>query len=409
MNKITKSGIAAAVAFGAAAALLVAPAAQADPRDPSSGSYTLNRALNGTGSDTTQDVVNGLAAVVVDANDDLLIGSWDATIPAGQGSFIVTHTGGTSIPRPNGSTEGYNALKAAINNQSLTNPRGTSSANLDDTDLQFARSSSGPRVPSSSGVLSYVPLAVDAVTYAVHEDNTTLPRDLTLADLQAIYHASNGASVTLSNSQTYTVGLPGTGADIVPFRPQAGSGTRSFWDSTIGGTIGSAVSDSYTSGGVTVSVQEHDGKVLEDVPNAIVPFSIAQYLAQTKVAANPSYYSGTYAGVTVTERRHGAELAEINGVAPISSGVLNTAFPVKRPVFNIIEHAAISTNSDLAFAFVDDPATTTVVEGAVYSATRPGTSTLVIEDFGFGSLGTSGVTINGTLYKAGDAENHRSN
>jgi hypothetical protein len=88
---------------------------------------------------------------------------------------------------------------------------------------------------------------------------------------------------------------------------------------------------------------------------------------------------------------------------------LNTAFPVKRPVFNIIEHAAISTNSDLAFAFVDDPATTTVVEGAVYSATRPGTSTLVIEDFGFGSLGTSGVTINGTLYKAGDAENHRSN
>ena len=102
MNKITKSGIAAAVAFGAAAALLVAPAAQADPLNPSTGTYTLNRALNGTGSDTTQDVVNGLAAVVVDANDDLLIGSWDATIPAGQGSFIVTHTGGTSIPRPNG-------------------------------------------------------------------------------------------------------------------------------------------------------------------------------------------------------------------------------------------------------------------------------------------------------------------
>lgn len=400
----------ALVAGAATAALLLGGAlgASAEPINPATGQVDLSRSIDGTGSDTTQDVLNGLAAVTLDADEELFLGSWNAT---GTPTSFQTRTGGPTIPRPNGSSQGVAALRAAVNGTTLTNPNGTSSAPLSRADLQFARSSSGV-APSTSGALSYVPMAVDAVSFAVHEDNTSVPRNLTLADLTAIYRAANGASVTLS-SGTFTVGREGTGAQIVPFIPQAGSGTRSFWISTVVGSeanLGTAVTDAFTENGTGQSriVQEHDGAVLADVPNSIAPFSIAQYVAQTRVAGSPTYYSSAY-GVQVTNRRNGAELGTVNGVQPLVSGRLNTAFPIARAVFNVVENAAVATNADLRHAFYNDLATP-AVEGAIYSAVRPGTtSTLVIEDFGFGSLGSAGVTIGDNLYRAGDTVNYRAN
>lgn len=399
-------------AGAATAALLLGGAlgASADPINPATGQVDLNRTIDGTGSDTTQDVLNGLAAVTLDADEELFMGSWDATIPAGDDNFIQTRVGGPQIPRPNGSSQGVAALRAAINGTTLTNPRGTSSGPLSRADLQYARSSNGvPR--NTSGVLSYVPFAVDAVTYAVDEESTTLPRNLTLADLTKIYEADENTTVSLSIGNR-TVGKEGSGAQIVPFIPQAGSGTRSFWISTIVGPesdLGTAVADSFTDNvtGLSRIVQEHDGSVLKDVPNSIAPFSIAQYVAQTTRAASPTHYSAAY-GVTVNDRRNGAELAQINGVQPLVGGRLNTAFPVARAVFNVVEHDAVATNADLRHAFWNDPATP-AVEGAIYSAVRPGTTTLVIEDFGFGSLGATGKDIGTEHYNAGDIENFRAN
>lgn len=397
------------LAGAATAALLLGGAlgASAEPINPATGQVDLNRTIDGTGSDTTQDVLNGLAAVTLDADQELFLGSWNAT---GTPTSFQTRTGGPTIPRPNGSSQGVTALRAAINGTTLTNPNGTSSGPLSRADLQFARSSSGV-TPSTSGVLSYVPMAVDAVSYAVDEDNTTLPRNLTLDDLTKIYEADQNTTVSLSIGNR-TVGREGSGAQIVPFIPQDGSGTRSFWISKIVGPVtdlGTAVTDSYTDNGTgqTRIVQEHDGAVLNDVPNAITPFSIAQYVAQTRVAALPTHYSAAY-GVVVNDRRNGAELATVNGVQPLVNGRLNTAFPVARAVFNVVENAALATNADLRHAFFNDLGTS-AVEGAVYTATRPGATTLVIEDFGFGSLGTAGVTIDGNLYRAGDTVNYRTN
>jgi hypothetical protein len=384
-----------------------APAAHADPVDPDTETYTLNRALNGTGSDTTQDLNNGLAAVVRDVSGQLILGSWDATVPATQGDFIVTHTDGTSIPRPNGSGQGLAALKAAVGGTTLTNARGTSSGPLDSTDLQFARSSSGV-APSTTGAYSYVPLAVDAVTYALAGANTTLPRNLTVAQLTAIYSANNGDMITVGGT-TYVIGDEGyADATLHPFLPQTGSGTRSFFLAQLGlseGSIGSAVKWVY--GAQEAMVQEHDGSVLAAVPNSIVPFSIAQYIAQS----NADKLSAAY-NVPVTDRRHSAALGQVNGVSPVVGGVLNTAFPVKRAVFTVVEYAAIAGNANLAYAFVDDPLTPGVIEGAAYSAESPNGESFVIEDFGFGSLidrdtEVNGVVIDGNTYKAGDAASYR--
>lgn len=412
MNK----GVLGLLAGAVTTALLLggAPAAHADPANPDTGLAEF-RAVNGTGSDTTQDLNNGLAAVVTNAAGDLVLGSYDATVPDGDDNYIQTRQCGSWIPRPNGSGQGVAALKAAKGSLTLTNARGTSKTDnapcggapgaedtngpLTPNDIQFARSSSG--VPAStSGAYAYVPLAVDAVTYAVHSSNTTLPRNLTKSDLTDIYSAANGATVALDSGASVTVGLAGTGADVVPFIPQSGSGTRSFWLSALGlteTTKGTAVADTYNGGTL---VQEHDGSVLAAVSNAIVPFSIAQHIAQGNSTALQNRYN-----VTVTDRRNGAQLATVDGVAPLDGGELNTAFPLARAVFTVVQHAEISTNANLSGAFVGTGAR------SVYQATS-GVGTFVIEDFGFGSIinrdtGVNGVTVGGNSYQAGDASSYR--
>lgn len=416
----------AAVAVGGSPAF-------ADPWDPQAvpPGYTIGRSLNGTGSDTTQDVLNGLAAVVLNADEERLIGSWNATVPtddAPQGETLHTYAGGTEIPRPNGSGQGLAALRAAVGNTTLTNPRGTSTGGptgdgrLTRDDLQFARSSSGI-APSTNGTYSYVPFAVDAVTWAKHEDNATIPGSLTLAELAAIYSADDGDTVEIDGVEFEVGNQSNADADIRPFLPQTGSGTRSFWIGQLGLTeaaLGDAVEWVYNDGTATVDVQEHDGSVLADVENALVPFSVAQGIAQNKVQANPTHFTAAYPGVTVVNRLHGAELQQIDDVDPVVGGVLNNAFPIRRAVFNVVEYAQIAVNADLEFAFIDDQGTTGATEGAIYKATRPGDADLlVLQDFGFGSLiefdivdgqlveTDNGVTIDGIEYRAGDAENFR--
>jgi hypothetical protein len=145
------------------------------------------------------------------------------------------------------------------------------------------------------------------------------------------------------------------------------------------------------------------------VPNSIVPFSVAQHIGQSRAAQLTAAY-----GVPVVDRRHGAVLGQINGIAPVVNGEINTAFPVKRAVFTVVEYAAIASNPSLSYAFIDNPLTVDVTEGAVYWAESPDGESYVIEDFGFGSLINrdtldNGVAIYGRLYKAGDALIYRTN
>ncbi|MFI8524148.1 hypothetical protein ACIGB8_06865 [Promicromonospora sukumoe] len=388
-------GARALLAGAATAALLLGGAlgASADPINPATGQIDRARPVDGVGSDTTQDLNNGLAAVVTNGGQ-LVLGSWDATGSA----TIQTRSGGATFVRPNGSGNGVNALKAAKTSGQWQG------ATLSPSDITFARSSSAPSTPAANGAYSYIPLAVDAVTYA--SATAGVPDGLTKADLTAIYSASNGQNVALSNGQTYTIGLQSnTNADIVPFLPQTGSGTRSFFIGQLGlseTTLGSAVAWTYTGG----SVQEHDGAALAAVPGSIVPFSIAQHVAQGNADALTTLY-----GVDVQDRRHGAVLHAVtsggSAVEPVNTdGTLNTAFPIARPVFTVVQFAEIATNANLASAFVG-------AGGAVYSAVSD-EDTFTIEDFGFGSLinretGVNGVPINGVTYRAGDTTSLRSN
>lgn len=285
MNRKARSLTALGAGIGLAVALAASPAS-ADP----SGAPTF-RPLAGMGSDTTFEVMNGLSdAVIVGGNK--VIGSYDPT-PTGQlvstkdTSFPNPNCNtatGTGVPRANGSSAGRDALLASM----------TAGDPMEGC-LDFARSSSG----SIKTGQTFIPLGSDGLTYAFPVNGDIGPQ-ATVADLQLVYQCD-----------------PSVAGVFEPLIPQAGSGTRQSW-ATLMGISNSAppacVKDSL--GGQPI--QEHDGTRFT-ASNQIVPFSVAQYLAQSF-------------GVS-TDRRGSAQLGQLDGINPL---VQNASQTTLRVVGNIL-------------------------------------------------------------------------
>lgn len=326
MNVHTTRRLRATIAAGVClAAVFAAGPASADPQ----GSPTY-RTLAGVGSDTTQGVMNGLANAIT-IGGVKVIASYDAV-----GSATINTKSQAScqgLPRPNGSGAGRNTLLASLQPASTT-------AGC----FQFARSSS-LNLAASSPSLTYIPFATDAVSFAL-TGGSNVPRSLTLDDLKAIYKCQ----------------IPG----ITPILPQAGSGTRSFWESTMG------ISDADVNAGVypcivngrdanNQLIEEHDGRVLND--NSVVPFSIAQWAAQ--------------ASGVLTDLRGRSVLGVINGINPL---VMNGSVPVTRSVYNVVPTSQLG-----------DPTVGAVFVGPTSAICQNGT---VIQQYGFATTPSCGDTSN---------------
>lgn len=270
-----------------------AGAAQADP----SGSPQY-RQLAGVGSDTTTPVMNALSNDLT-INGTKVLGSYDAT-----GSATVATQAAAAcqaIARPNGSGAGRTALLASLAAK--------------DGCLQYSRSSSLNLASTGGAQLTYIPFALDGVTYAITGTDTLIPRNLDLATLQSIY--------------TCDPTVVGTGPNyaITAMLPQAGSGTRSFWEGKMGITDADVVAGKYpciTDKSNGQPIEEQDGRVLTD--KAIIPFSIASYDAEESQ--------------TIQDVRGAAVLGAIGGVA---AQQINSAFPVTREVYNVIPTSDTST------------------------------------------------------------------
>ncbi|MCX5392789.1 substrate-binding domain-containing protein [Streptomyces sp. NBC_00094] len=290
MNVKSRARIGAALGVAALGlGVALAPAAQADPNP-----ITQYRTLAGVGSDTTQDVLNGLGDVVKNALGQKIIASWNATGTA----TIKTKATGCVINRPNGSSAGIDALRNAVD---------TNSGCLD-----FARSSRGPADLTSTD-LTWIPFAKDAVSWVKRSDSA-LPSDLTAAQLKDVYECN----LTSLN-----------GVALTPILPQTNSGTRQFFLSSIGVTAPGAC--------VQQGVQENDGTVL-DTAGDIAPYSVAQYTAQEKAV--------------VTDRRGAAVLGSVGTIAPRNADkTLNLSFPFTRDVYNVVPTAKL-TNATIAATFV---------------------------------------------------------
>lgn len=312
----------------AAAALVLglSGVAQADP----SGTPTF-RQLAGVGSDTTQGVVNGLSDAIT-VGGTKIIASYDAV-----GSATITtkdaSTPNCTIPRPANSGEGVNALVASLDN-------GTNC-------VQFARSSANNSSSYAGKNLTYVPFAVDAVTYAVRSDSS-ISKKLTTAQLKSIYNCT----------------APGVGTTYKPLLPKFGSGTRAFFLSSLGLTNAANYTTTFPcvhdTDPTNAPIEENTGTFLTDPAN-VAPYSIAQYQSQIN-------------GV-VPAVQGKAVLATLNGISPTS---LNTSSSFKRDVYNVIPSAQVG-NAPYAGTFVGP-------DSAICAAGD------VITKYGFGKAANCGDT-----------------
>lgn len=355
--KVRTFGRMAAAGFGAVVALVaVATPAAADPIP--ANEY---RVIAGAGSDTTQDVLNGLGNVIRDAGNNKIIASWDARDPGGvvPAPKIKTKAANCTFTRPNGSGAGHTALRASEGETG-----GLFQGDNVVGCVDFARSSSFSQTsPTTTGNLTYIPFGVDAVTYAKNVDSD-LPNNLTFVQLQRIYRCLTPAV---------------SGTPVSPMLLQSGSGTRQFWLQKMGITENDIAAGDYPciDQGTGTGYQEHDGTVLNGKFNSIVPFSVGQYVAQTNTATILAQTQ-----VQVDDRRGPSRLGAVNGLQPVVGGKLNIAFRAElvRDVYNVVPTADLLAGSTLERVFSGP--TSLVCQNAA-----------TIELFGFGVRTTNGATL----------------
>ncbi len=314
--KLSKKILAGGVAVLATSALVTVAAvpAFADPVRP----YAT------VGSDTIQDVWNALtndSTAVVPS-----IASYNATSNGVAYNTIITKTGGAWFSRPNGSGDGLKAVCATWDTTGdpthLMSLNGAASnVNLTNSEVDFARSSSGPS--GTSGPVTFLPFARDAVsmgynTQAVGAAASGLPSGLALttADITALYtglpsadgvvtfttsagaaesdaHADATAKVFINGVAGNNNGLTvGSSFQVFPALPQSASGTRKFFASAanISNTVGanaayvSDVAGAVFGTGTAGPFEENNGRALT-IAGAIIPFSAAQWISQQTGAA----------------------------------------------------------------------------------------------------------------------------
>jgi ABC-type phosphate transport system substrate-binding protein len=279
--------------------------------------------------------------------------SWDAVNPISGaiGDSIPEKADCPNIARPDGSSAGIAQL--ATFNKSSSGPLCTNFARS-----SRARGASDP--PFAPGGVAFVALAGDAVTWSHPAVNTAAPATLTPAQLVSIYTCQ----VTNWNQ------VGGGNQAIVPFLPQSGSGTLSFWLTALGNiTPGPCVSN------VSNTLEENEGiNPALNNPGAIFIFSVGDWIAQsfhapacTVKATCKANSSGVickkvpgmdqfWCNISGKGTPQGAEvLGKISGVAPTTgSGTgtkINPAFPTTfdRTLFDVVPY---------------DPATTDHIPGA---------------------------------------------
>ncbi|GIG62634.1 hypothetical protein Lfu02_70060 [Longispora fulva] len=251
---------------------------------PDSQRHTGNGKLVGVGSASTAPVMGDMSSTIHIDNAEQLSSYWssgsDAGLPCG-------------IPRPADDAQGVSAL--------------LESRRRGDGCVDFARVSNRDPVASPSDpALVYAPYALDSVSFAVPAGGSA-PRRMTRAQLQNVYRCGDAA--------------------LTPMLPAAGSELRATWlrylSITAAEAAGLSCLKSTDAAGRLVA--DNDGRVLTNT--AIVPYSVANYLAQ--------------AGTTAPDLRGRAVLGTVTdpvGPAPIRPN--DAAYP---------ENVSFAVRGDVAF------------------------------------------------------------
>lgn len=410
---------AAAAMLGVTATSVITTAGPAAADPPQ---YT---AFVGTGSDTTQDVINALSGfnqnsiynpVFSDTGvPRATIVSFDAVPPSGvTDGCITTKVKAPTFARPNGSSSGARALSRALDGGVFgPNPTATVAqqcaepAKAISNLVDFGRSSSGPSGGAGT-VLTYVPFARDALTFGYYRAGGSPVTTLTTAELLQIY--SNADPV---NSPTLIAGVP-----IIPCGIQTSSGTFGSWNSNLGITATENAATAAcrnlvtaTSDATTGRLQENYGVGLTDKGNAL-PLSGPLVGAQVIVGFSASNFIAQSNG-RVTNQLGSADLGAIDAlgvpytgtVTKSPSGTFYASTTYGRDVYNVLSQSKLTGPGNLPFKeiFVSNPTGATLGAGvpgrglganftAVLCRTGVGSAQETVNNFGFLSISNCGST-----------------
>ncbi|MFI1032509.1 Ig-like domain repeat protein [Streptomyces sp. NPDC020951] len=352
----TRSTAALVAASVVAGGMALASPAYADPTP--AGTF---RQLVGTGSDTTQDVLNALAGDTVNGTDYTATavksasGAGLASYDAIGSSTIQTRSGGPVFTRPNGSGPGRTALSMSLTGDKFPTATGVAVQGQ----VDFARSSGGPSV--SGNALTYIPFARDAVGVAVRGSGLD---SLTVAQLHDVYAAGS----------THTV----DGQTVHPVLPQSGSGTRKFFLGAIGlneNTVDTSLP----------TVQENQANDALTTDGTLVPFSVGSWIAQNNGVAPTKSDTAIAAGAHLAsitlpnDSGDTSPVTTVNGkLTPVAGYYENATFG--RDVYNVVPSRAIDATS---IFFDKDLYDVFVTSGAHEAALASDNAEKVISDFGF--------------------------
>ncbi len=383
---------------------------------PASADPAQLTAFIGVGSDTTQDVLNGLAGksgttffTPVQTASGRQIISFDAINPSNASDVcITTKTGAPSIRRPNGSGNGVRALSRSLDGAAWgANTCGsTTGVSGGLIKVDFARSSAGP----SSGELAagtqlaYVPMARDGIGFAFWAPSGVTPvTTLTRAQLTSIYSSATRQEIDPDG----TGPLPAV--TIIPCGIQTGSGTFAFWNTAHAGTAENTATDQcndldFTTGlGVSVTANDDAGRVQEsDAPalkskgqafatanpavtnfQVIVGFSGAAFIAKSNGLGLPNP-TGTDVDMGSVVNPAGTNLGKPYTIvggnrAPVQAYFDDQTFG--RTVYNVLDSASLNdpdlANPLLVELFKDTDSSPTINTSKVCQATA------TIAAFGF--------------------------
>lgn len=246
-RSLLRGAVAAALATSALALSAVPAHADVVADDPSFTPVSAD--LIGVGSDTIQTALHYLAeGATVDGS---AVPGYNADHASARiASFAALGGGQITLPsgainRPNGSGAGKALLYGAGNN----------------TDIDFARSSSAISTTEASNNLYAFPFALDTLQMVTSGNVAShAPAALTGAQIVSIY----------KGEVTDWADLGGTTGTIKPYIPQSGSGTRSFFLAQLKALNGNV---DVTLGANVAEAQEHDPTLIKDDADAVAPFS----------------------------------------------------------------------------------------------------------------------------------------
>ena len=286
-----------ALGAGLAAVALTAGTALADPPTPPPWPP-----IEGSGAQTTEGAMNDLCNnVITDSSGNAICASWDV-----EGSSNITTRDPSVNPnctftRPSQGGGGFDAL--------IAHP----------TCLDFARVVTSSDKSTRPPGFTYIPLATDALTYAVRADGT-VPLNLDIPTLKRIYQCDPAIT------------FPSNPNGFKPLIGIFGAGNRTLFFQKLGITDSANYTTSFPC--VKDGFLANDGRVLTDKAN-LITYSTAPYLAQIN---------------RIEPDIHGpAILGSIGGTPP---DILNDQSAIARTVYNVVRTSDTAAGTPINQLFV---------------------------------------------------------